>query len=270
MSPEPTPADPIKAYRRLFDLSGRTALVTGASRGIGRAVSLALAEFGCDVAAQFFTAHAAADEVVAQIRRAGRRAAALPADLTIAGEGRRLARAAIGKMGRIDIVVANASVEIEQAFETVGASEFDRQVNINLRSTMEFMQELLPPMAERKWGRFVTIGTIQQISPNPRKAIYAATKSAQANLALSMAKAFAPHGVTVNNVAPGLILTDRTSDLQADAAAWARKIGAIPFGRAGSPDDIIGLVVLLCSDAGSYIIGQNIFADGGLAVSGIR
>jgi NAD(P)-dependent dehydrogenase (short-subunit alcohol dehydrogenase family) len=270
MSPDPAPADPIEAYRRLFDLSGRTALVTGASRGIGRALALALAAFGCDVAAHFAAARAAIDEAVAQIGHAGRRGTALSADLTTAGEGRRLARAAIAEMGRIDIVVANASIEIEQAFDSVGDSEFDRQVNINLRSTMELMQELLPPMAERKWGRFVTIGTIQQISPNPRKAIYAATKSAQANLALSMAKAFAPHGVTVNNVAPGLILTDRTSDLQTDAEVWRQKIAAIPLGRAGTPDDMIGLVVLLCSDAGGYITGQDIFADGGLGFPGVR
>jgi NAD(P)-dependent dehydrogenase (short-subunit alcohol dehydrogenase family) len=270
MSLEADPSDQFAAYRRLFDLRGRTALVTGASRGIGRAVALALAAFGCDVAAHFSAARAAVDEVAAQIRRAGRRATPLSADLTITGEGRRLARAAFAEMGRIDVVVANASIEIEQPFERVGDAEFDRQVNINLRSTMELMQELLPPMAECRWGRFVTIGTIQQISPNPRKAIYAATKSAQANLALSMAKAYAPYGVTVNNVAPGLIATDRTESLEADADLWLQKLGAIPLGRAGTPKDMTGIVVMLCSDAGGYITGQNIFADGGLGFPGMR
>ena len=270
VSLESSESDGVAAYRRLFDLSGRTALVTGASRGIGRAISLGLAAFGCDVAAHFSVARAAIDEVVETVRRAGRRATAISADLTIAGEGRRLARSAVTAMGRIDIVIANASVEIEQAFESVDDTAFDRQVNINLRSTMELMQELLPPMRTRKWGRFVTVGTIQQISPNPRKAIYAATKSAQANLALSMAKAFAPHGVTVNNVAPGLILTDRTSDLKSDDDAWREKLRSIPLGRAGTPEEMTGVVVLLCSEAGSYITGQNIFADGGLGFPGAR
>ena len=173
-------------------------------------------------------------------------------------------------MGCIDIVVANASVEFEQAFDSVTDDEFDRQININLRSTMELMQELLPPTRTRKWGRFVTIGTIQQISPNPRKAIYAATKAAQANLALSMAKAYATHGVTVNNVAPGLILTDRTTDLQADDTAWRQKLRAIPIGRAGIPDDMVGIVLLLCSEGGAYITGQTVFADGGLGFPGVR
>ena len=173
-------------------------------------------------------------------------------------------------MGEIDILVVSASIEIEQAFGEVTDAEFDRQINVNFRSTVELMQELLPRMAARKWGRVLTIGSVQQANPSPRKAIYAATKSAQASLAVSMAKEYASFGVTVNNLAPGLIQTDRTSGLRDDPEVWRRKIEAIPLGRAGVPNDMIGAAVLLCTDAGAYITGQNLFADGGLGFLGGR
>jgi NAD(P)-dependent dehydrogenase (short-subunit alcohol dehydrogenase family) len=116
----------------------------------------------------------------------------------------------------------------------------------------------------------VTIGSVQQVTPNPRKAIYAASKSAQANLAVSMARAYAAHGVTVNNVAPGLILTDRTRGLEREADRWQRKLQEIPVGYAGAPDDVVGAVILLCSDAGRYITAQDFLVDGGLGLSGAR
>ena len=263
-------SDGLDAYLRTFDLSGRTALVTGASRGIGRALTLGLAAFGCNIAAHFSAAREAADEIVAVVQRAGRRAVALPADFANAGEGRRLARAAQSALGQIDILIANASIEIEQAFGDITDAEFDRQINVNLRSTVELMQELLPAMGTRRWGRVLTIGSVQEASPSPRKAIYAATKAAQSNLVASMAKDYAPLGVTVNNLAPGLILTDRTAGLQHDPAIWQRKIDAIPVGRAGEAKDMVGAALLLCSDAGSYITGQSIFVDGGLSFPGGR
>lgn len=274
MSHERSPAIPassdLDAYRRMFDLTGRTALVTGASRGIGRAIALALATFGCNIAVHFTTGRMAADAVAASAVATGRRAVAIPADFASGGEGRRLARAAQSALGDIDILIASASIEIEQAFEDVTAAEFDRQINVNLRSTLELMQELLPRMAARRWGRVLTIGSVQEASPSPRKAVYAASKSAQSSLVCSMAKEYAPLGVTVNNLAPGLVLSDRTAGLREDPTGWQRKIDAIPVGRAGEPNDMVGVALLLCSGAGSYITGQSVFADGGLSFPGGR
>lgn len=263
-------ASSFMTYRNAFDLTGRCALVTGSGRGIGRAIATGLAAHGASVGVHFGAKGEMAEAAAATIRAQGGSAVVLGADLALAGQGRHLAQLALGAMGKIDILIANASVDIEEPLEAVSEASFDRQINVNLRSTLELMQALLPGMAERHWGRVVTIGSVQQTSPNPRKAVYAATKSAQANLVLSIARAYAAAGVTANNLAPGLIRTDRTAKIAEDAQFWRRKIDQIPVGRAGEPDDLVGATVLLCSEAGSYITAQDILIDGGLNLGGGR
>lgn len=266
----PDVAVALEAYRHVFDLKGRTALVTGASRGIGWAIASALAAYGCRLAVHYSSSRSAADDLVAAVRKSGGEAESFAADLGMAGAGQLLAHAATSAMGKVDILVTSASIEIEQDFADVSAAEFDRQINVNFRATVELMQSLLPAMAERRWGRVLTIGSVQEASPSPRKAIYAATKCAQASLVASMARAYASFGVTLNNLAPGLVATDRTAALKADAAVWKQKLATIPLNRAGTPDDMVGAALLLCSDAGSYITGQDLFADGGLSFPGGR
>jgi glucose 1-dehydrogenase len=252
-------ADPFAGFR----LRSRTALVTGARREIGRAIALALAGAGARVAVH----HAGTDEeaadaagVVAEIHALGAQGASFGQDFVQDDAGHRLA-AAVTAWAPVDILVLNASLELPEDFRAVTRDRFDRQIAINLRSAMELLQDLLPPMAARGWGRVVTIGSVQQERPHPQMLVYAGTKAAQWNWTLSLARQFGGQGVTVNNLAPGAILTAR------NRAQMAREgealVARIPAGRLGRPDDLVGAALLLCSDAGSYINGVNLFVDGG-------
>jgi glucose 1-dehydrogenase len=251
--------DPFAAFR----LAGRTALVTGARREIGRAIALGLAGAGARLAIH----HAGTTEelsdagaVVAEIQRMGGDATAFGEDFAQDGAGQRLA-AAVTAWSPIDILVLNASIELPEDFRAISREHFDRQIAVNLRATLELLQALVPPMAERGWGRVVTIGSVQQERPHPSMFVYAGTKAAQLSWAVSLARQFGGNGVTVNNLAPGAILTARNRDQMAvEGEALMQRI---PVGRLGRPDDLVGAAMLLCSDAGSYINGANLFVDGG-------
>jgi NAD(P)-dependent dehydrogenase (short-subunit alcohol dehydrogenase family) len=246
-----------------FRLDGRCALVTGARREIGRAIALALAGAGARIAVH----HAGteeesrdADAVVATIGSAGGAAQAFGQDFTADDAGAHLA-AAVTAWQPVDILVLNASIEIPEDWRGISRQHFDRQIAVNLRSTLELLQALVPPMAEHGWGRVLTIGSVQQIRPHPAMLVYAGTKAAQHNWALSLARQYGGNGVTVNNLAPGAILTARNrTQMATEGEAIVR---SIPIGRLGSPDDLAGAALLLCSDAGRYITGANLFVDGG-------
>lgn len=251
--------DPFAAFR----LNGRTALVTGARREIGRAIALTLASAGARLAIH----HVGTDEeavdaadVVAEIKAMGGDAAAFGQDFADDDAGLCLAAAVTG-WAPIDILVLNASIELPEDYRAITRAHFDRQIAVNLRTTLELLQSLVPPMAERGWGRVVTIGSVQQERPHPAMMVYAGTKAAQLNWTLNMARQFGGQGVTVNNLAPGAILTARNREqMVTEGAALAQRI---PAGRLGTPDDLVGAALLLCSDAGRYINGVNLFVDGG-------
>jgi glucose 1-dehydrogenase len=253
------PHDPLDQFR----LHGRTALVTGARREIGRAIALAFAGVGARLAIH----HAGTEEeardaaaVMATIQQAGGDAQAFPQDFAETDAGTRLA-AAVTAWAPIDILVLNASIEIPEDWQTVSSAHFDRQITINLRSTLELLQTLVPPMAERGWGRVLTIGSVQQVIPHPSMLVYAGTKAAQFNWVLSLARRYGGSGVTVNNLAPGAIHTARNdAQIQREGAALAQRI---PVGRLGAPHDLTGAALLLCSEAGRYITGGNLYVDGG-------
>ncbi len=246
-----------------FRLTGRTALVTGARREIGRAIALALSGAGARLAIHHAgTEEEAADAaaVVTEIEAAGGQAAAFAHDFTMDDAGHRLA-AAVTAWAPVDILVLNASIELPEPFQAITRERFDRQIAVNLRTAMELLQDLVPPMADRGWGRVVTIGSVQQERPHPSMLVYAGTKAAQLNWVLSLARQFGGRGVTANNLAPGAILTARNRDQMAtEGEALAARI---PAGRLGTPDDLTGAALLLCSDAGRYINGVNLFVDGG-------
>lgn len=252
-------SDPFASFR----LTGRTALVTGARREIGRAIALGLAGAGAKVAVHHVgTAEEASDaaSVVREIEAMGQAAAAFAEDFAKDDAGHRLA-AAVTAWAPVDILVLNASIELPEDFQAINRERFDRQIAVNLRTTMELLQELIPPMAERGWGRVVTIGSVQQERPHPAMFVYAGTKAAQLNWSLSLARQFGGRGVTVNNLAPGAILTARNrAQMATEGEALVQRI---PAGRLGRPDDLVGAAMLLCSDAGSYINGANLFVDGG-------
>ncbi len=247
-----------------FDLTGRVALVTGARRGIGRAIATALSAQGAAVVVHHADgAEEAGDasEVLADIRALGGRGTTLAADFSQPGAGTRLAQGALAAFDRVDVLVLNASIEILEPFGSVCPASFDRQVAINLRAPLELLQALLPGMAQRGWGRVLAIGSTQQLRPSPSKLIYGATKAAQQNWVLNLARQLGSRGVTVNNLAPGVIATARN---QAQVAAeGAELIQGIPVGRIGRPEDLVGAALLLCSDAGQYITGADLYVDGG-------
>jgi NAD(P)-dependent dehydrogenase (short-subunit alcohol dehydrogenase family) len=253
--------DPFAAFR----LTGRTALVTGARREIGRAIALGLAGAGARLAIHHAGTpreHEDAAEVVQTIRASGGTATAFPQDFTQDDAGHALA-AAVTAWAPVDILVLNASIELPEPFAAVSREHFDRQIAVNLRTTMELLQALIPPMAARGWGRVVTIGSVQQDKPHPAMLVYAGTKAAQLNWVRSLARQFGGQGVTVNNLAPGAIRTARNRvQLETEAAGLIERI---PAGRLGTPQDLVGAALLLCSDAGSYINGANLFVDGGRA-----
>ena len=252
--------DPFAAFR----LDGRTALVTGARREIGRAIALALGAAGARLAVHHAgTAEEAADaaEVAARLHATG--SAAFAADFSGERAGAELAAAVLGAFGRVDILVLNASIEIVQPLEAITEAAFSRQVAVNLRATLQLVQALVPAMAERGWGRVVTIGSVQEAWPVPAMMVYAGSKAMQHTWALALARQYGGRGVTANNLAPGAIETARNRAQLADPQGRAWLLQRIPAGRFGRPDDLAGAALLLCSEAGAYINGAHLHVDGG-------
>lgn len=268
-----THTDPAAATRlaERFSMRGRRALVTGGSVSIGRAIVLAFADAGADVAIhharaadQAFGKPDAAADTAREVQARGRRAAVIEADFEQAGEATRTVREAERLLGGVDVLVACASIQYRTPFDEVTPEQIERQIQINFRATIELFQAALPPMKARGWGRVLTLGSINQTRPEPVLSVYAALKSAQHNLAINLAKTYAPFGVTVNNLSPGLIATERNAWRRVDAAAWAEiERQSCPMGRAGTPEEMAGAALLLCSEAGRYITGADLQATGG-------
>ena len=248
-----------------FRLDGRTALVTGARREIGRAIAEGLGAVGARVAVHHAGTAEEARDAAGVVAAIGGGAQAFGANFSQAGAAENLAAEVTAAFGRVDILVLNASIEILQPVGAIDRAAYDRQMDINVWSTLALLQALVPGMAERGWGRVVTVGSVQQISPAAEMMVYAGYKALQHNWAINLARQFTRQGVTVNNLAPGLIATARNADQI--AARGAQMTARIPAGRMGRPDDLVGAALLLCSDAGEYISGANLYVDGGRAVN---
>jgi len=261
----------------LFSIHGRKCLITGASLSIGRAIALGFAEHGADIAVHHaaeadraFGFPDAAKDTVTQIRALGREAHAIEADLAKPGGPKRAFDGAVAALGRIDVVVVCASVQMREEFSAISAAELERQTRINFDATIELLGLAIPPMRARKWGRVLTIGSINQVRPEPNLAVYAALKAAQANLAINLAAQCGRDGVLVNNLAPGLVETERNRWRRKDEAEWRdiQKKAAPLLGRAAQPEEMVGAALLLCSDAGSYITGADLPVAGGAQLPG--
>lgn len=251
---------------KLFDLTGKKALITGSSRGIGRALALGLGAYGADIAVHYSGQSAAANEVAAELHRLGRASTTIQVDLLEADAPQRIWRQAEQALGQVDILILNASMQIQKPWEQITLQDFEQQMTVNLRASMQLMQLAAPGMRARGWGRIVTIGSVQEERPHPDMLVYAASKAAQTMMVRSLAKQLAPQGITVNNLAPGVIMTDRNTAAYADKVYRAQVTASIPAGFWGQPEDCVGGVLWLCSEAGRYITGQSLIVDGGKAL----
>lgn len=254
-----------------FSMKGRKALVTGGSVSIGREIALAFADAGADVAIQYaraadigFGRDDAADDTVAAIAGRGRGSAAIEADFAQPGAATRCVEEARHGLGGLDVLVVCASIQYRTPFEEVTTEQIERQLQVNFKATIELLQAALPAMRENRFGRVLTIGSVNQIAPESVLSVYAALKSAQHNLSFNLAREYAPYGITINNLSPGLIATERNKWRREDAAAWkAIERDCSPMQRAGAPSEMAGAALLFCSEAGSYITGADLQATGG-------
>jgi 3-oxoacyl-[acyl-carrier protein] reductase len=244
----------------MIDLSGRIAIVTGASRGIGKAIAQQLARQGAHVvaAARGDNARAVVDEISAT----GGRAEAVALDVTEAGGAERTVAEAMERHGRIDILVSNAGIARDQLMLRMKREDWDAVLATNLTAAFALTQAVLKPMIRQRAGRIICISSVVGQSGNAGQANYAASKAGLIGFAKAVALEVASRGITVNVVAPGLIDTDMTRAITASAhEEWASKI---PLRRLGTSDDVAAAVCFLASDEASYITGQVLAVNGGM------
>jgi 3-oxoacyl-[acyl-carrier protein] reductase len=243
------------------ELNNRIALVTGGSRGIGRAIALSLANVGVGVAVNYRERAEEAASVVEGIHQSGGKAVAVGADVSVASSVQSMVSAIEEQLGPIDILVNNAGIAPMCGIDDITEGDFDRTIAVNLKSAFLCTQAVLPGMRARRWGRLINISSIgARIGSGSISVAYAAAKAGLEGLTRGYALRLAPEGVTVNTVAPGLIDTEMGKPL-IEAGVAAR----IPVGRVGTGDDIAQVVLLLVQD--SYITGQTIAVNGGALFS---
>jgi len=247
----------------MFDFTGKTALITGSSRGIGRAILLELARHGATVILHCRKECASAEETIATCRSDGGRCFAVYGDLSEKNAPADIMRQ-VSELGlSVDILVLNASVEIRREWTEIDDKDYDVQMDTNFRAPFKLAQLFVPPMQERRWGRVVTIGSTQQIKPHEAMMIYAAAKCALKSMMLNLAVQLAKDGITVNNIAPGAVRTDRNIEALSDPKYEKKVEDLIPMHYIGRPGDIAALAVLVCSEESKYMTGQDIYVDGG-------
>jgi 3-oxoacyl-[acyl-carrier protein] reductase len=244
-----------------MQLSGKIALVTGASRGIGRAIAVDLARHGASVFCTSTKSGGCADTLAAIAAVAGQ-GHALVADVADPASVDALAKAVLEQAGRLDLLVNNAGITRDGLFLRMSNDDFDAVLNTNLRGVFLVCKAFARSMAKARGGRIVNIGSVVGLTGNAGQANYAASKAGLVALSQSLAQEFGGRGITVNTVAPGFITTDMTAALPEEVAK--AMLQQIPLGRFGQPEDVAGAVTFLCTEAAGYITGQTLVVDGGM------
>ena len=247
-----------------FDLSGRTALITGSTIGIGFAIAEALASAGANIVLNGIEDEKDAQPSLDTLQSTGQKAWYCRTDLSQPGAALSLYNAASVKAGPIDILISNAAIQFGQKFPDIGEDELDLQFATNFKASLQLTQSVLPHMQAQGWGRVITIGSVQEEIFNSNFIVYAALKTAQTHFICNLAKEYGSDGITFNNIAPGAFDTHRNKNFLSNSENRDQLVSKIPSGRLGLPKDCAGTALLLCSEAGSYINGSNNFIDGGL------
>ncbi len=247
----------------MFDLTAKVALVTGGSRGLGRAIALALARQGADVAVNFRGNAAAAAEVVTEIRSMGRAAIPVQGDTSAGREAcEAIVKAALDEFGKVDILVNNAGITRDNLIMRMDAEEWDSVIDTNLSGPFWMTRAIARPMLKARSGRIINMSSVAGRMGNVGQANYASAKAGLIGLTKSVARELASRGITCNAIAPGLIETELTADLNPTAREFV--INSTPLGYIGSVDDVAAAAVYFASDEARYITGQVLGVDGGM------
>ncbi len=244
--------------------SERIAVVTGASRGIGRAIALELGKRGATVVVNYNASPDAANEVVQMIQAGGAQGMAFKADVSTEEGANELIKAAVDAYGKLDILVNNAGTTRDNVIMMMKAEDFDTVIQTNLRSTWLCSKAAVRTMMRKRYGRIVNVSSISGVMGNAGQTNYSASKAGIIGFTKALAREVASRGITVNAVAPGFVLTDLTKDLPAEITEQLNK--NIPLGRWGTVDDVAQATAFLASDDASYITGHVLVVDGGLAM----
>lgn len=245
-------------------LTGKVALVTGAGRGIGRQIAITLAEYGADVIVNYNGSKEKAEEVVREIEALGRKSVAVQCSVADFEACGKMITDMLETFGHIDILVNNAGITKDNLVMKMTEEDFDAVINTNLKGTFNTIKHMYRPFLKQKAGRIINLSSVSGVLGNAGQANYAASKAGVIGLTKSMARELASRSITVNAVAPGYIDTDMTQAMT-DAAKEAT-LSQIPLKRVGTPKDIAETVAFLASDKASYITGQVISVDGGMAI----
>ncbi|KRE39810.1 3-oxoacyl-[acyl-carrier-protein] reductase [Paenibacillus sp. Soil522] len=243
-------------------LEGKKALVTGASRGIGRSIAIALAEAGADVAVNYSGSEAAAVETAQAVEALGRRAIVIKANVGKASEFEAMVKEVIEQFGAVDILVNNAGITRDNLIMRMKEDEFDQVIETNLKGVFNGIKAVTRSMMKQRSGRIINISSVVGVLGNPGQANYVAAKAGVIGLTKASARELASRGITVNCVAPGFIQTEMTDKLPEEMRQSLA--GQIPLARLGDPSDIANAVRFLASDASAYMTGQTIHVDGGM------
>lgn len=247
----------------LFDLSGRVALITGGSKGLGKAMARGFAQAGADVVISSRNQEELQSALSEILEGTKQRGITVVSDLSRRGDAEALAQTALEKMRRVDILVNNAGTNIPAPIDQVRDDDWDRVLELNLTACMVLTRALVPQMKERRWGRVIHISSVLGLGSKAARNAYSATKSALIGLTRASALDLGPFGITVNCIAPGPFLTDLPAKILSDAEkeSFAKQTA---LGRWGNPSELVGPALLLASDAGSYVTGSTVLVDGGV------
>ncbi|MBI4316220.1 MAG: 3-oxoacyl-[acyl-carrier-protein] reductase [Chloroflexi bacterium] len=248
-----------------MDLQGKAALVTGASRGIGKAIALELAKRGAKVAVNYAKNADAADEVVAAIKTSGGEAVALQADVADTKAAAALVKSAHEAFGRLDILVNNAGTTRDMVIMMMPEEDWDTVMNTNLKSAFNCSKAAVKIMMRRRGGRIINISSVSGVMGNAGQTNYSASKAGLIGFTKALAREVAPRNITVNAIAPGFIPTELTATMP--EALKTATLNAIPLGRWGTAQEVADAVAFLASDQAAYITGQTLNVDGGMAMS---